>query len=84
MGVRTGIITNADGRIRDVFRSIAADGVQYPQWQGNCHSPFGMNPFLISEEFGCEKPDSRIFKAAARLAGVRSSEAVHVGDELSA
>jgi putative hydrolase of the HAD superfamily len=36
---------------------------------------------VISEEFGVAKPDRRIFEEACRRAGVRTTNAVYVGDD---
>lgn len=37
---------------------------------------------LVSEEFGVAKPDPAIFREALRLAGVRPTEAIFVGDSV--
>ena len=62
-----GIISNFDGRLRVVL------------------SELGVAPLfrhvVISSEVGADKPDPWIFQEALRLAGVRASEALHVGDE---
>ena len=41
-----------------------------------------LDPVLISEKEGVEKPEKEIFDRACEAAGVESSEVVHVGDEL--
>jgi len=41
-----------------------------------------LNPILISEKEGIEKPNSEIFHRACMKAAVQPNEAVHVGDEL--
>jgi FMN phosphatase YigB (HAD superfamily) len=46
--------------------------------------PLRIEPLLISEELDAEKPSSKIFEEAYRLAGVGAQETLHVGDELEA
>ena len=62
-----GIISNFDGRLRLIMAEL------------------GIAPLfkhvVISSEVGADKPDPWIFQEALRLAGVRASEALHVGDE---
>ena len=62
-----GTISNFDGRLRVVFLEL------------------GIAPLfrhvVISSEVGADKPDPWIFQEALRVAGVRPSEALHVGDE---
>jgi HAD superfamily hydrolase (TIGR01549 family) len=41
-----------------------------------------LDPILISETEGIEKPSSEIFLRACIRAGVRPDEVLHVGDEL--
>jgi HAD superfamily hydrolase (TIGR01549 family) len=43
-----------------------------------------LNPILISEQEGIEKPLPEIFMRACIRAGVETSETLHVGDELEA
>jgi HAD superfamily hydrolase (TIGR01549 family) len=43
-----------------------------------------LQPILVSEEEGVEKPSPHIFQRASGLAGVPNHEVVHVGDELDA
>lgn len=43
-----------------------------------------LNPVLISEQEGIEKPLPEIFLRACTQAGVEASETLHVGDELEA
>ncbi len=49
------------------------------------HSKLGLEPYLdfvvTSEEAGGDKPQPSIFLAALERAGVKASEAVHVGDQ---
>lgn len=66
-GVRLGIISNWDSRLRVLYTRFALDR---------------MFPVLIcSSEVGVEKPDPWIFSIACRCAGVRPREAIHIGDD---
>jgi FMN phosphatase YigB (HAD superfamily) len=47
-------------------------------------SPTDLDPFLVSEEEGVEKPHPSIFDTAIRHAGVPATQALHIGDELNA
>jgi len=38
---------------------------------------------VTSVDAGCEKPDGRIFSIALRIAGVKATEAVMVGDRVA-
>ncbi len=65
-GVRLGILSNWDERLRTLYHRFALDR---------------MFPYLIcSAEHGIEKPDARLFHIACRVAGVAPHEAVHIGD----
>ncbi|KAF9227240.1 HAD-superfamily hydrolase [Gyrodon lividus] len=72
MGVRTALVSNADARMRLVLTDLKI-------------SPF-LQPLLLSEEVGVEKPDVEIFQRAFWHAACDSTTAfnqgVHVGDEL--
>ncbi|KAG1716631.1 hypothetical protein ID866_509 [Astraeus odoratus] len=73
MGVRTALISNADARMRLVFNDFGV-------------SPL-LQPLLLSEEVGIEKPHSEIFRMAhedgtAEGRDLRADQCVHVGDEL--
>ncbi|KAH7925951.1 HAD-superfamily hydrolase [Leucogyrophana mollusca] len=76
MNICTALISNTDARMKLVLKDLEVS--QY------------LNPVLLSEEVGVEKPDAEIFRKACRLlpqngsaAGVISPhEGVHVGDEL--
>lgn len=62
-----GVITNGDGELQ----------------RGKLkHLGLALPHVVISGEFGCEKPDPRIFHHALSLCGVRPQEAVFVGDRL--
>lgn len=76
LGIPTGVITNADNRIRQVFESLDEGR--------NFKNPLGLAPFLASEEEGVEKPSRAIFDRALERAGVELGQALHVGDELAA
>ena len=66
-GIRLGILSNWDDRLRVLYHRFALDR---------------LFPLLIcSSEHGVEKPDPRLFEIACRVAGVVASEAVHVGDD---
>ena len=43
-----------------------------------------LDPVLLSEEQGVEKPSLEIFQRASNGAGVQLDEVLHVGDELKA
>ncbi len=65
-GLRLGIVSNWDTRLKRICAGFALDR--------------RVDFILISAEAGVRKPDPRIFEAALRRAGVRAAEAVHVGD----
>ncbi len=66
-GVKLGIVSNWDTRLRTLYNRFALDR---------------MFPVLIcSAELEVDKPDPEIFLAACTAAGVRPSEAVHIGDD---
>jgi HAD superfamily hydrolase (TIGR01549 family) len=67
-GVRLGILSNWDTRLRELYHRFALDR---------------LFPYLFcSAEHGLEKPDERLFRLACRVAGVRPREAVHIGDDV--
>jgi putative hydrolase of the HAD superfamily len=69
-GIYLGIISNFDGRLRQLYQRFALDR---------------MFPYLIcSAEHGVEKPDPLIFKIACRCVGVSAPQAVHIGDDWQA
>ncbi|KAH8993985.1 HAD-like protein [Lactarius akahatsu] len=68
MGVRTGLITNADARIVAVLEDLGVE--EY------------LSPVLISETERVEKPSLSIFLAACARARVTPVETLHVGDDL--
>jgi len=65
---KLGVISNAEGQIRRLLEYTGVD--EY------------FDVVLDSMEVGVEKPDTRIFKKALAELGVKSDEAVHIGDLL--
>jgi putative hydrolase of the HAD superfamily len=65
-GLRVGIISNWDERLRPLLDEIGL--------------ALYFDSMTISCEIGVEKPDPRIFQAALHAAGVPVKQAVHVGD----
>lgn len=66
-GVKLGIISNWDTRLRTLYNRFALDR---------------MFPVLVcSAEVEVDKPDPEIFRVACTAAGVRPGEAVHIGDD---
>jgi len=77
-GIRTAIVSNGDSRIRAVLQDLSF--------------PKEVQPILLSEEEGVEKPSREIFlRALERVNAMESEKAailpkhcLHVGDELKA
>ncbi|KAI0829620.1 HAD hydrolase subfamily IA REG-2-like protein [Trametes gibbosa] len=68
-GVRTGLVSNTDARMRAVIEDLGL--VQH------------LDVVLLSEDEGVEKPSREIFERACTRLGVTTpGEVVHVGDEL--
>ena len=65
-GVKLGIVSNWDTRLRGICTGLGLDRL--------------VDFIVISAEVGCRKPDPRIFEEALRRAEVKPSEALHVGD----
>ncbi len=66
-GVRLGIISNWDTRLRTLYERFALER---------------MFPVLVvSAELDAEKPDPVLFHAACRVAGVAPANAIHVGND---
>jgi putative hydrolase of the HAD superfamily len=66
-GIRLGVISNFDGRLRTILRQLDVAGrFEY---------------LVISSEVGAEKPSARIFHEAARRFAVEPDEILHVGDD---
>ncbi|QRV94240.1 haloacid dehalogenase [Ceratobasidium sp. AG-Ba] len=70
LGVKTGLVSNADLRILKALDDLGATSL--------------FDPTIISEREGIEKPDRRMWEIACRRAGVEPGEAAHVGDEYDA
>lgn len=70
LGVRTGLISNADSRILKALEDLGA--MRH------------LNPAVISEHEGVEKPDQSIWSTACGRAGLVQAQAAHVGDEYDA
>ncbi|MDP2305918.1 MAG: HAD-IA family hydrolase [Pseudomonadota bacterium] len=66
-GVRLGIISNWDRRLRALYQRFALERM--------------FTVLICSAELGVEKPDPWIFKIACRTAGVSPRQAVHIGDD---
>ncbi|KAI0311710.1 HAD hydrolase subfamily IA REG-2-like protein [Amylostereum chailletii] len=67
MGVKTGLVTNADSRILKALSDLGA----LKQ----------LSPIVVSEREGMAKPSPRMFLLAAERARVMPAETVHVGDD---
>jgi putative hydrolase of the HAD superfamily len=66
-GIRLGLISNFDGRLRTILRQLdVAERFEH---------------LVISSEVGAEKPSARIFNEAARRFAVEPNEILHVGDD---
>lgn len=70
MNIKTGLVSNTDTRMRSVIEDLGISSF--------------LEPVLLSEEQGVEKPSLQIFLRACELAGVQRDEVLHVGDELKA
>ncbi|KAG8686217.1 hypothetical protein FRC08_012680, partial [Ceratobasidium sp. 394] len=68
--VRTGLVSNADLRILKALDDLGAMSF--------------LDPAVVSEREGIEKPDRKMWELACRRAGVELGEAAHVGDEYHA
>lgn len=63
---RMAVISNADGRIRQVLAQAGLDGF--------------FETITDSGLVGCEKPDPRIFRAALEAMGAEPGESLYIGD----
>ncbi|KAI0093338.1 HAD hydrolase subfamily IA REG-2-like protein [Irpex rosettiformis] len=70
LDVRTGLVSNTDSRMHLVIGDLGIASY--------------LDPVLLSEEQGVEKPSKEIFQRACHIAGVQLDEVLHVGDELKA
>lgn len=66
-GIRLGVISNFDGRLRTILAQLGVED--------------RFERLVISSEIGAEKPSSRIFLEAARRFEVEPGEILHVGDD---
>lgn len=66
-GLQTGLLSNWDGRLRKVLEGFS--------WAEQ------LDPILISEEVGTEKPDAGIFRVAEKKGGWQPEECVLIGDD---
>jgi len=65
-GLRLGVVSNWDTRLRGIAAGLGLDRL--------------VDFVVISAEVGARKPDPMIFEEALRRAGVKAGEAAHVGD----
>jgi putative hydrolase of the HAD superfamily len=65
--IRLGIISNFDGRLRQVLANLGILSI--------------FDPIVISSEVGADKPDPYIYAHACALAGVEPGRALHIGDD---
>jgi len=70
LNIRIGLVSNTDTRMRSVFADLGI--LSY------------LDPVLLSEEQGIEKPSFEIFRRACEEGDVQLQEVLHVGDELKA
>lgn len=66
-GFRLGVLSNFDSRLANIFRGHGLD-----RW---------FEVMVISSQVGADKPHPEIFWHAARRAGLRPPECLHVGDQ---
>lgn len=66
-GVRVGLLSNWDARLRQILAGFA--------WGKQ------LDPILISEECGAEKPEVSFFRRAEEVVGARAQECALVGDD---
>jgi putative hydrolase of the HAD superfamily len=67
-GLKLGIISNWDTRLRPLLRALQLDSY--------------FDSIVVSAEVGARKPDPRIFQAAAAQMGLPPAAILHVGDSL--
>ncbi|KAG5731291.1 Haloacid dehalogenase-like hydrolase domain-containing protein 3 [Termitomyces sp. T112] len=77
LNIQTALISNADSRIRSVLRDL--------------EFPVFLDPIILSEEEGVEKPSPEIYRRALAVVNSRNpqnpvvpAQCLHVGDELDA
>ena len=66
-GIRVGILSNWDPRLRSILAGFS--------WAN------GLNPILISEECGVEKPATGFFRRAEEVVGFGAEECALIGDD---
>ncbi|PVG02359.1 HAD-like protein [Serendipita vermifera] len=69
-GIRTGLISNSDSRMRMALEDLGVMKM--------------LTPSLFSEEERIEKPSAELWSRALLQSGMQNSEALHVGDEFKA
>jgi beta-phosphoglucomutase-like phosphatase (HAD superfamily) len=85
--VKTGLVSNTDTRMSTshLFYILFCS---YAYSAGSVIADLGiasyLDPVILSEEEGIEKPSLQIFLRACQRAGVERDEVLHVGDELKA
>ena len=89
LNIRTGLVSNTDSRMREPELTPQTLGVRHSYFvTGLVIGDLGIEPYLdpvlLSEEQGVEKPSAEIFQRACNIAGVQLGEVLHVGDELKA
>lgn len=65
-GVRVGVVSNWDRRLRRIAADLGLDG--------------HIEHYVISAEVGSRKPDTKIFAHAMELMGAKAESTLHVGD----
>ena len=91
MNVRTGLVSNTDVRMREypyyIHHTQPIADFDVPT-SGAVLEDLGvlslLDPVLLSEEQGVEKPSAEMYRRAGERADVTAGEIVHVGDELKA
>lgn len=86
-GIRTGLVSNCDAPMREQCLPFESQLPDLHPPQGDALEDLGalryLDPVLLSEEQGIEKPAREIWAQALKVAGMVSShETLHVGDDL--
>lgn len=66
-GVRTGVVSNFDHRLRPLLDALGLVSL--------------LDVIVLPSDVGAAKPDPRIFEYALEQLGVRAAEAIYVGDD---
>ena len=69
-GLRLGVISNWDDRLRPLLSRLDLD----------CY----FDPIIVSREVGLHKPNAKIFGMVAQAWGMPASDIIHVGDQVAA